>query len=143
MFTELVESQETHILRFGGKLANMTFPKRARFKAHLVVKQGFKCHYCKCSMTLDNSKRSKNQATFEHLFDVFEGGGKKIDEVDKIVIACKACNDTRGTAREARARRYYSKFFARKDTFRRFLVHPKVGWIGIMREFGKIPSDFI
>ena len=129
-----------------GRLANLAAHKKHRIRAFKTIQQGYRCYYCRNKLTLDRQKdgeRIANDfATFEHLVDVFSGGGQKDDAITKIVIACRACNFNRGQHQERRARAYYGSMFAGKYTLLRLIEHPKVGWAGIIREFGPIPDDF-
>lgn len=146
LFTSLMrDASESSLLQFDGKLANFQAKKKQRFRAYLAVKQGFRCYYCKCMMTLEkpkNDRQQDNYTTFEHLYDVFEGGGRKNDDSKVIAVACYKCNAARGSTQNSRAFKYYGQFFIKKHTLRRFVDHPKVGWAGVIREFGPIPADF-
>lgn len=147
LFTALMQdADDSTLLRFDGKLGNFAAKKKQRYRAYLAVKQGFRCYYCKCSMTLEKPKDDRQQpnyTTFEHLYDVFTNGGQKNDDAKVIAVACYKCNAARGSTQNSRAFKYYGQFFANKRTLRRFVDHPKVGWAGVIREFGSIPDDFI
>jgi hypothetical protein len=146
LFTALMtDASDSTLLHFDGKLANFQAKKKHRFRAYLAVKQGFRCYYCKCTMTLErpkNDRQQPNYTTFEHLYDVFAGGGRKNDDAKVIAVACYKCNAARGSEQNSRAFKYYGQFFFKKHTLRKFVDHPKVGWAGIIREFGPIPADF-
>lgn len=130
-------------LNFRGYLSNYDSKKKGYFRAFLAVKQGFKCHYCKCNMTLQRGRGPKiqlqNFVTFEHLEDKFRPTGKN-EDVSTVVAACYSCNKDRGHGRELHARAHYGAFFANPLTLHRFVASPKVGWKGIMREFGPLPD---
>ena len=140
---------EPHLLRFGGLLANYSSDKKHRFRAMLAVKQGMKCCYCCKPVTLQFPSKKKvplDFATFEHLEDVFSGNGPKNDSTSAVAIACRQCNENRGRMRSKWAFQYYGSFFTKSTTLQKFLQHPKVGWVAIVREFGPLPppdSSFI
>ncbi len=129
--------------QFNGNLNNLNQKRKQTFKAMLASRQAFACHYCRCHMTLDlptNGVRTPdNTATFEHLIDVFAGGGKKGDNCNDVVLACAKCNAARGVKRVNQARRYYIKFFAKRDTLGKLVNHPKIGWKKIIETFGPMP----
>ena len=149
IFTTLMsdenDKQLSSFFNFAGNLSNLSTKRKHRFRAFLSIQQGFLCCYCKRGLTLEKPKADRqlpNYATFEHVRDVFEGGGKKDDRCSSIKVACYECNVSRGSAQNERALRYYGQFFVKKYTLMRFVAHPKVGWAGIIREFGPIPDGF-
>lgn len=147
LFTALMQdTADGVLLRFDGKLGNFASKKKQRYRAYLAVQQGFRCYYCKCNMTLEKPKDDRQQSnytTFEHLHDVFANGGQKNDDTKAIAVACYKCNSSRGANENARAYRYYGAMFSNKYTLMKFIRNPKVGWAGIIREFGPLPDDFV
>lgn len=146
LFTRLMTLDEPDVtFSESQKLCNLSKQKKEILRTELTIRQGFLCCYCKKKVTLRKPIPGNHQgmyATFEHTVDVFSGNGQKDERLSTIKIACHPCNAKRGSEENERAIRYYKQFFFKKNTFRQFLQHPKVGWEGIIREFGPIPPDF-
>lgn len=145
MFEELIEERIASGYNPEASLKNLSKNKKAALRVVMTIQQGFRCFYCKEKMTLETPKNNETQgmyATFEHLIDVFTGNGYKDDRIKNIRMACYCCNSLRGKTQNNRARRYYSQFFFKKDTMRKFIEHPNGGWKKIIEGFGAIPDDF-
>lgn len=81
---------------------------------NLVAQQGNKCYYCKCEM--NQTKKSPQQATVEHLIDKWSSPKhRKIECSSNVVAACFHCNNSRGAARNRIARDYYKTQAAKKS----------------------------
>jgi 5-methylcytosine-specific restriction endonuclease McrA len=80
----------------------------------LVSRQGNKCYYCSCKM--NQTKKSPNQATVEHLVDKWSSPKhRKIECASNLVAACFQCNNSRGATRNRIARDYYKTQAAKKS----------------------------
>jgi uncharacterized protein YaaW (UPF0174 family) len=74
----------------------------------LITKQNNKCYYCACEM--NQTPRSPQQATVEHLLDKWSSPRhKKIEDASNLVAACFQCNNSRGAIRNRIARDYYKR----------------------------------
>ena len=146
LFTRLMRDEDNAVVFSDSqKLKNLSKKKKEILRIEMTIRQGFLCCYCKEKVTLQKPAIGDHQgmyATFEHTVDVFSGNSQKDERLSTIKIACHPCNAKRGSEENDRAIRYYKQFFFKKNTFRQFLQHPKVGWEGIIREFGPIPPDF-
>jgi hypothetical protein len=116
----LTEKDPPNFCKFEGTLKRLGHRRRVQFRMFLYMKQLMCCHYCKRKMTLDfptkdNPKQSETLVTFEHLEDEWTPEGKN-DAVDRVVLACFKCNNTRNNERQERAINYY-KARAGKLTF--------------------------
>ena len=61
-------------------------------------------------MLTECARAHPQQATLEHLIDKWSSPKHiKIEDDSNLVAACYACNNTRGNARNAIARRYYQQ----------------------------------
>lgn len=68
--------------------------KRRRERKKMFDKQHGKCAHCGGAMTLDPSERtSPMYATFDHVIPYSSGG----PAYGNLVLACRACNEWRGT----------------------------------------------
>ena len=73
---------------------------------NLISHQSNKCHYCNCEM--NQTKKSPQLATVEHLLDKWAGPrNRRIEAASNLVAACFHCNNSRGCARNRIARDYY------------------------------------
>jgi 5-methylcytosine-specific restriction endonuclease McrA len=80
----------------------------------LISRQGNKCYYCSCEM--NQTKKSPNQATVEHLIDKWSSPKHhKIECSSNLVAACYQCNNSRGAVRNRIARAYYKTQAAKKS----------------------------
>jgi hypothetical protein len=80
----------------------------------LMTKQNNKCYYCNCEM--NQTKKSPQQATLEHLIDKWSSPKhRKIELPCNLVAACFQCNNSRGAARNRIARNYYKRKAAEKS----------------------------
>jgi hypothetical protein len=80
----------------------------------LIQKQGNKCYYCSCEM--NQTKKSLQQATIEHLLDKWASPrNRKIEAPSNLVAACFQCNNSRGAVRNRIARDYYKSQAAKKQ----------------------------
>lgn len=70
--------------------------KSARAKIRRIFERdGNQCHYCNRAVHLDMTRRTHSKAaTLDHVRTIAEGGG---NEMWNLVVACKRCNEQRGT----------------------------------------------
>lgn len=75
-------------------------PRKARWmrqlREHLWGKQGGRCYYCPCRMTMPRSGPGSlrpSDATMDHMRPRSAGGR---DTPDNLVLACYACNQAKG-----------------------------------------------
>ena len=91
------------------KLARLCTFSKNRFRMHLYIRQGLRCYYCHCKMTIPTSGQNistPDLATFEHLIDEWVHG-EKDDRLENIVLACFKCNNDRNKLRQSAARQFY------------------------------------
>lgn len=69
--------------------------QRRILRRALFAEQRGRCFYCGCRMTVDHRLAATSPffATFDHIVPVSNGGRN----ADNIVLACRACNEARGT----------------------------------------------
>ncbi len=72
--------------------------------------------------TGDHEKQPNELATFEHLVDDWASPSGKDNSLDKIVLACRLCNNTRNSERQARAINYYRSKFSSEVEWKEFLT---------------------
>lgn len=108
----------------------------------LITKQCNQCYYCKVEMTIkDSTKFKPTDATTEHLIDKW-GSPKhqKIESEDNLVAACFQCNNTRGSIRNAIARRYY------QEIINKYGMKVKAANISskkLYKKFGPVPQELL
>jgi len=80
----------------------------------LIARQNNKCYYCACEM--NQTQKSKQQATVEHLIDKWSSPKHiRIDQDSNLVAACFECNNSRGADRNRIAREYYKMQAAKRN----------------------------
>lgn len=114
------EIDPPRLCEFGNSLGQMGSKKRAKYRVFLYMKQGMRCYYCKCKMDIQRVGPGKRQpetlATFEHLVDDWARPEGKDNSLSNIVLACFKCNNSRNSARQSVAIRYYqAKFIDKKE----------------------------
>ena len=128
---------------WGDSLNRMGTRKLTRYRAFLYFKQCMKCYYCSGHMQLRRfeSKRGvqqpENLATFEHLDDAWSHG-KRNESLDRVVLACRACNDARSSIRTAEAHNYYRSKFESIEAYKKFCHRATAA--DFIEKFGKMPA---
>ncbi len=138
MFTSLLKEEKDppHLVNFGDSLKQMGTRRRAKYRIFLFIKQKMCCHWCNGIMTtrLIKGQQPKNLATFEHLVDDWAHPDGKDNSLDKIVLACYACNNKRNTERQKKARSFYREKFANIEEYKKFVRHQPA--TKLVRTFG-------
>lgn len=118
---------------------------RAAMRIMLSLRQGLRCHYCKCQMAIvtgpNRGRGSPNLATFEHLIDAWSSEtGKKVQSLSAIVMACSQCNNDRNVYRQQQIRRAYSAKFPSLEVYAAFNKNARP--LDYINKFGVVPDDW-
>lgn len=108
----------------------------------LIAKQCNKCHYCQVQMTINaNDKFKSTDATTEHLIDKWSSPKhQKIESEDNLVAACFQCNNTRGSIRNAIARRYYQEIISK---YGMKVKAANISSKKLYKKFGPVPQELL
>lgn len=108
----------------------------------LITKQCNQCYYCKVEMTIKDSIKFKTtDATTEHLIDKWSSPKhRKIESEDNLVAACFQCNNTRGSIRNAIARRYYQEII---NKYKMKVKAANISSEKLYKKFGPVPQELL
>lgn len=140
MFTALLKEEKDppHLVKFSDSLNKMGKRRRAKYRIFLFFKQKMCCHWCSGIMTtrLAEGKQPTNLATFEHLVDDWAHPDGKDNSLDKIVLACYACNNKRNTERQKKALDFYRAKFTSVEEYKKFVRRQPAS--KLVRTFGPV-----
>lgn len=130
------------LVEFGNDFNKIKKRRRDRYRVFLYLQQGMKCYYCHNKMLLakisNGNGQPANLATFEHLVDDWSTEQGKDNCLDKVVLACRKCNNTRNKVRQNIAINFYRTKFASINEFRQFAARKSPA--DFIKAFGPVPE---